>query len=145
MLLTYMKLIYATFKKRFSSDQTVPASASSRGPSRGWPNKSSAVDEMGDRGHNRHGPKIGGLLCPFRGIWDPVWYNMCLGQGLPSYQAASASFQPFGHNRHGPKLGRGGCALFLGVAESTSNTMSRRSRSTSLPSDILIHAAVWPQ
>ena len=27
--------------------------------------KSSAVAEMGDRGHNRHGPKRGGLLCPF--------------------------------------------------------------------------------
>jgi len=34
--------------------------------------KSSAVTEMGDRGHNRHGPKRGGLLCPFRGSWDPV-------------------------------------------------------------------------
>jgi len=30
-------------------------------------NKSSAVAEMNDRGHNRHGPKRGGLLCPFRG------------------------------------------------------------------------------
>jgi len=28
--------------------------------------KSSAVGEMGDRGHNRHGPKIRGL-CPFLG------------------------------------------------------------------------------
>ena len=36
-------------------------------------NKSSAAAEMGDRGHNRHGPKRGGgLLCPFRGSWDPV-------------------------------------------------------------------------
>jgi len=26
----------------------------------------------GDRGHNRQGPKRGGLLCPFRGRWDPV-------------------------------------------------------------------------
>jgi len=34
--------------------------------------KSSAVAEMGDRGHNRHGPKRGGLLCPFRGSWDSV-------------------------------------------------------------------------
>jgi len=32
------------------------------------PNKSSAVAEYGDRGHNRHGRKEGGgLLCPFRG------------------------------------------------------------------------------
>jgi len=29
------------------------------------PNNCSAVAEMGDRGHSRHGPKIGGLLCPF--------------------------------------------------------------------------------
>ena len=29
-------------------------------------NKSSAVAEMGDRGHNKHGPKRWGLLCPFR-------------------------------------------------------------------------------
>ena len=28
-------------------------------------NKSSAVAEMGDRGHNKHAPKRGGLLCPF--------------------------------------------------------------------------------
>jgi len=34
--------------------------------------KSSAVAQMGDRGHNRHGPKRGGRLCPFRGSWDPV-------------------------------------------------------------------------
>ena len=40
-------------------------------------NKSSAVAEMGDRGHNRHGPKIGGgLLCPFRGSWNLVYYNV---------------------------------------------------------------------
>ena len=25
-------------------------------------------------GHNRYGPKIGGLLCPFRGSWDLVKY-----------------------------------------------------------------------
>ena len=30
-------------------------------------NKSSAVAEIGDHGHNRHGPKREGLLCPFRG------------------------------------------------------------------------------
>ena len=30
-------------------------------------NKSSAVAEMGDSGHNRHGPKRGGVLCPFCG------------------------------------------------------------------------------
>jgi len=34
--------------------------------------KSSAVAEMGDRGHNRHGPKRGGLLCPFHWGEGPI-------------------------------------------------------------------------
>ena len=61
-------------------------------------NNSSAVAEMGDRGHNRHGPKRAGLLCPFRG-----------GAGSPS------------------------------------NTMWPGPRSTSVPSGVFIHPAVWPQ
>jgi len=36
-------------------------------------NKSSAVTEMGDRGHNRYGPKRGGGCCaPFAERWEPV-------------------------------------------------------------------------
>ena len=36
-------------------------------------NKSSAVAEMGNRGHSRHGPKKrGGCCAPFAGSWDPV-------------------------------------------------------------------------
>ena len=36
-------------------------------------NKSSAIAEMGDRGHNRHGPKRGGGCCaPFAERWEPV-------------------------------------------------------------------------
>jgi len=34
--------------------------------------KSSAVAEMGDRGHNRHGPKRGGCCAPFAECWEPV-------------------------------------------------------------------------
>jgi len=35
--------------------------------------KSSAVAEMGDRGHNRHGPKTVEGLCPFgEGSWVPI-------------------------------------------------------------------------
>jgi len=35
--------------------------------------KSSAVAEMGDRRHNRHGPKRGGGCCaPFAERWEPV-------------------------------------------------------------------------
>jgi len=38
---------------------------------RHWPafNKSSAVAEMGDRGHNRHGPKRGGAVKQPNTLW----------------------------------------------------------------------------
>ena len=50
--------------------------------------KSSAVAEMGDRGHNKHGPKRGRLLCSFCGgegkAGSPV--TQCgLGQGILPY------------------------------------------------------------
>jgi len=32
----------------------------------------SAVAEMGDHGHNRHGPKRGGCCAPFPERWEPV-------------------------------------------------------------------------
>ena len=96
---------------------------------------------------NKNGPKIWGGLCPlFEGGELVLHLAQCgLGRGLLPYQAASSSIQPFGHNRHGPKIGWSGCAFFLGVAGPTSNTISRRPRPTSVPSVILIHAAVWPQ
>jgi len=34
-------------------------------------NKSSAVAKMGDRGHNRHGPKRGGCYAPFAEAGTP--------------------------------------------------------------------------
>jgi len=36
-----------------------------------WNNKSSAVAEMGDRGHNRHGYKTGGCCAPFASAGNP--------------------------------------------------------------------------
>ena len=72
--------------------------------------KSSAVAEMGDRGHNRHGPKReGGLLCPFRG-----------GAGSPSNtmwpgpRPTSVPSGVFMHPNMGQKLGGGGGALCSG-------------------------------
>ena len=100
-------------------------------------NKSSAVSEMGDRGHNRHGH--------LSQSWDTRLVQCGLGRGLLLYQAASSSIQPFGHSRHGPKIGWGGCALIPGVAGFTSNTMSRTPRAAFVPSGVLIRAAVWPQ
>jgi len=107
-------------------------------------NKSSAVAEMGDRGHNRHGPKIEDYCALSREL-GPRLVQCGLSRDLLPYQVASSSIQPFGHNRHGPKIGWGwsGVPFSLGVAGSTSNKMSPRPSSTFVPSGILIHAAVW--
>jgi len=64
-------------------------------------NKSSAVADMGDRGQNRHGPKRGGVLCPFRGALGIRLIQCGLREGLLPYQVASSSIQPFGHNSVG--------------------------------------------
>jgi len=107
-------------------------------------NQSSAVAEMGDRGHNRHGPKSGGLLCPFRGLLRTRLIQSGLGRSLLPCQVASSSIPPFGHNRHGPKIGWGGCALFLGVAGSPSNTVAWAEAYLHTKWQ-LMHPAVWPQ
>jgi len=45
----------------------------------------------------------------------------------------------------GPKIGKGAPTPFEREAGSTSNTKSPGLMSTSMPSVILIHPAVWPQ
>jgi len=78
-------------------------------------NKSSAVAELGDRGHNRHRRKRGrALLCPFRRQLGPRLIQCGLCRGLLSYQVASSSIQPFGHKRHGPKIVWEWMSLFSG-------------------------------
>ena len=67
------------------------------------------------------------------------------GRGLLPYQQRLHPSSHLATIDMGHKLDGSGCALFLEVAGSTSNTMSRRPRPTSVPSGILIHAAVWPQ
>jgi len=56
--------------------KTQTGSPPTKGPNAGGiVYKSSAVAEMGDRGHNIHGPKRGrgGASCaPFADSWDPV-------------------------------------------------------------------------
>ena len=101
-------------------------------------NKSSAVAEIGDRGHNRHGPKRGGLLCPFRGelAWAELYFRI-KWRLHPSCRLATIDM--------GQKLGAVRCALFPGGAGSPSNTKSPGPRPTSIPSGILVHPAVWPQ
>ena len=41
-------------------------------------NKSSAVAEMGGRGHNRHGPKRGGAAMPLMGGGDGLRFSLSL-------------------------------------------------------------------
>jgi len=88
--------------------------------------KSSIVAEMGDRGHNRHGPKreVGAVVPLSRGELVPRLTQYGLGRGLLPHQMAPSSIQPFGHNRHGPKIGWGLYLFFLGGARSPSNTKS---------------------
>ena len=50
-----------------------------------------------------------------------------------------------GHNRHEPKREGDCCAPSVGGARSPSNTMWSGPRSTSVPSGVFIHPAVWPQ
>jgi len=76
-------------------------------------NKSSAVAEIGDRGHNRHGSKRGGCCATFAVELGPRLTQSRLGRGLPPYEVASSSIQPFGNNRRAKNWMKG-CAFFSG-------------------------------
>jgi len=75
---------------------------------------STGIAEVGDRGHNRHGPKKRGAAMQLSRELGPRLVHYGPSSGLLPYQAAFSSIQLFGHNRHGPKLGGGECALFSG-------------------------------
>jgi len=68
-------------------------------------NKNSTVAEMGNCGHNRHGPKRGDAVPVSRGELGPRLTQHVLGRGLLPYQVASSSIQPFGHIDMESKLG----------------------------------------
>jgi len=80
-------------------------------------------------GHNRHGPKIGGGLCPFfRGAGSPS-STMWPGRGLPPYQVASWFIQPYGQCVDmGRKLREGLCLLFGDGERGTYLTQCRLGR-----------------
>jgi len=109
-------------------------------------NMSSAVAEMGDRGHNRYGPKRGDAVPLSRGGGAGSPSNT-LWPGPRSTSVPSTiliwSVQPFGHNRHGAKIG--GLPFWGRGARSPSIRMPLRLRPISVPSGILIHQVVWPQ
>jgi len=52
-------------------------------------NKGSAVAEMGDRGHNRHGLKIGNCAAVGEGELGPHLTQCRLDRGLPPYKVAT--------------------------------------------------------
>ena len=57
---------------------------------------------MGDRGHNRHGPKEGGAAVPLsRSAGKPSNIMWSARRSILPYQVASSSIQPFGHNSVG--------------------------------------------
>jgi len=106
-------------------------------------NKSSAVAEMSDRDHNKHGPKREEAAVPLsRGSWDPRLTQCGLGRGLLPYQVASSSIHPFGHNRHGPKIGWGLCLFFWGWSWVP---IEHKVCMCSYVCGILMHPAVWPR
>jgi len=107
-------------------------------------NKSSAVAEMGNRGHNRMGRKEGGRAAvPLLWRAGTLTNTMWPGPSILPYQLVSSSIQLFGHNKYEWKTG-GLCPL-LGGAATPSKTPSPGPRFTYAPSSILIHPAVWPQ
>jgi len=106
--------------------------------------KSSAVAEMGDRGHNRHEPKSGKVLCPFRGGVGSPCNTMWPGRGLPR---AKWHLDPCSclATIHWPILGVVSPPPFFVGERGPHLTMPPGPRSTSVPHGILIHLAVWPQ
>jgi len=96
-------------------------------------NKSSAVAEIGDRGHNRHRPKSGGCCAPFRGGAGSPSNTMWPG---PKYQLRTKwHLDP-------PAVWPQQTWAKIGGAGTPSNTVWPGLRPTSVPSGILTHPAV---
>jgi len=97
------------------------------------PVASSSIHQFG---HNRHGPKTGGLA-PFRTSRDPSNTTSPGPRHLgPSIRLATIDIE----------IGWGLCPFFLGEDGSPSNTKSPGLRPTSIPSGILIMPhGHWPK
>jgi len=91
--------------------------------------KSSAVAEMDDRGHNRHGPKSMLRWCVVSSNKSSAVAEM--GDHLATIDMCR-------------RVGRGCCGGCVPTG-SPSNTVWPGPRPTSLPSGILIHQTIWPQ
>jgi len=105
--------------------------------------KSSAVAEMGDRGHNRHGPKRGAAVPLSQGGLGPRLTQrglVCFRTKWRLHPASRLATTHLGQKLGAVPLLRGGSG-----AATSSNTTSPGPRFTSVPSGILIHPAIWPQ
>jgi len=91
------------------------------------------------------GQKLGTVPPFWWGELGPHLAQCGLDRGPTPYQVPSWSIEPFGHNRQRPKTG-GLCPLFgEGELGPHLTQKSPGPRPTSIPSGILINAAVWPQ
>jgi len=104
--------------------------------------KSSAVAEMGKRGHDRHGPKRGGLLCPFRG---QLGLRLCNVAWAEVYFRTKWRLHPSSRLATLDMNGKLGAVPLLGGAATPPNTTPPEPTFTSVPGGILIHPAVWPR
>jgi len=107
-------------------------------------NNSSTIAEMGDRGHNKHGPKEGAAVPLSQGgagspsnTMRPGLRSTSVPSGIFTHPAVWPQQTCDEGLRPPPPFGEG--------AGSPSNTMSLGPRPTSLPSGILIHPAIWQQ
>jgi len=73
----------------------------------------------------------------------PCFFRICPLVKCDYKSSAVAEMGDCGHNTHGPKTG-GAVSLSLSGGN-PSNTMWPAPRSTSVPSGVFIHPAVWPQ
>jgi len=99
---------------------------------------------MADRGHNRHGRKEEGLLCPFREELGPrlIAYNVAWAE---VYFCIKWRLHPSSRLGSIDMNGKLGAVPLLGGAATPSNTTLPGPRFTPVPNGILIHPAVWPQ
>jgi len=106
--------------------------------------KSSAAAEMGDRGHNRHGPKrgVGASLPISRWSWVPVYHNVAWAE---VYFRTKWCLHPYNRSVTIDVNRKLGAEPLLWGAATPLNTRSPGPRFTSAPSGILIHPAIWPQ
>ena len=97
------------------------------GLDRGLPPYQVASMSIQPFGHNRHGPKIGGMLCPFLGGAGSPCNTMWLGpRPTPVASGILIHMQPFGHNTW-PNSRQGRIAPVLGD-EGPHLTQGRRDR-----------------